>query len=78
MTAFLTREDPDLTFPTLAICSDDGIRRKRMEQELGLGSNYWLLRGGNSSMPWPKDHIQLDEWYNMSTFSKEDVTESIK
>ena len=81
--AFVSKVDPFLTFPTVVACSDDGIRRERMNRKLGLHENYWmLLKDKNTSASkiwkWPKDKNELDEWYNISTFSKQELISRIR
>ena len=82
-TAFVSKQDPNLTFPTLAFCSDDGIRRDNMIGKLNLSEtmvdNDWSL-GNDANKNWifPRDKKELDEWFRQSTFSKEEVIKGIQ
>ena len=78
--AFVSRLDPTLTFPTLAVCSDDGVRRGKMKQDLGLHGAYWTLGDAenDTDWKWPQDKTELNEWYSGSTFSKREVVKNIR
>ena len=75
----MSREDPDLTFPTLAVCSNDGIRLEKMAEDLGIESGFWSLDHGSKNMTiWPNDKTVLNAWYDKSTFSKGDIIKAVE
>ncbi len=37
--------DPDLKFPTVIVCPEPGYNKMVVEDELGLGENFWQLPG---------------------------------
>ena len=78
-TAFVSRSDSNLTFPTLAVCSDDGIRSfGNMMDKVGLPRGFWSLRGENLSDVWPQDIMQMNNLYLGSTYSKDNIVKKIR
>ena len=50
-----------------------------MAKELGIERNFWTLEiSSKNTSSWPKDKEELIDWYDKSTFSKEDIIKAVE
>ncbi len=70
--------DPNLFYPTLALCPSHGFNRSAIEAA-GLPSTQWDVWGSGEerdSFLAPADPAEADRWYRLSTHSAGDVLSS--
>ncbi len=67
--------DPDLLFPTLALCPSGGFNATAMQEE-GLPGEQWLTRGSEENFRTPLDSDEARRWYDVSTLSMDSIVGS--